>query len=89
MSKLKKLALSEEVRIAFTILQTMALIIAAYITYRLAPIEQNLNNIVQRVEAVEKAQDNYVDKDEFNQVVKQIDTIDRNVDTLLKLHLAK
>jgi hypothetical protein len=72
---------------SISIISLLMLILASYITIRLAPISQDIAIIKQQVSAIEKATETKIDKDEFILVNQRLDRIQTGLDTIIKLHL--
>lgn len=73
-------------QLLLSILGLIMLILATYITVRLAPLSQDLAVVTQRVSANEdldrQQNQTFVSKDEFNQVITQLNRLEGKVDSL-------
>ena len=72
----------EYILLFVTILEVATIALAAYVSNRLAPLEQNIAVLSQEVKANDEQHANFVTKDAFAQLVDRIDHISTRVDQI-------
>lgn len=79
----KELIKKNLVAITFQVVGFFVVVLNLYLANTLAPLSENIAKLNQRVLAIEEVNKNHITQAEFNQLIRQVDSISVRLDQLI------